>query len=99
MKDLNTKDLILYDFHPLPTSGHSGVNSMLKRIQKMYRWSNMHFNISFYKKNYEKCQKRKKNAQRKKPLCITSTAETSFKKIFLGIVGPTYQKARACDTN
>lgn len=86
--DPNTKKLIMNDYHILPTSGHAGINRMIRNIKKEYYWTGMQQDITTYVKNCDSCQRNKHINKKRQPLVITSTADSSFEKIFIDLVGP-----------
>lgn len=83
-----TKDLILNEFHLLPTSGHAGMNRMYNNIRKYYFWPGLRSDVEDYVKSCHNCQKYKYSVPIKEKMCITTTAASAFEKIFLDIVGP-----------
>lgn len=88
IEDLAVRKLILNDYHILPTSGHAGINRMLKNIKKRYYWTGLQQDIITYIKHCTICQKNKHINRKKQPMEITTTAETSFEKIYMDLVGP-----------
>lgn len=85
--DPKTKEQILNDYHILPTSGHAGVNRMIKNNKKDYNWTGMQNDILKYVKNCPLCQRNKHINTKRQPMQITTTAESSFEKIFIDLVG------------
>jgi hypothetical protein len=62
---------------------------MINSIQKKYYWQNMRKDIDDYVKRCEDCQKQKfSNRNTRDKMVITTTATTSFEKVYLDIVGP-----------
>lgn len=86
--DPKTKKQIINDYHILPTSGHAGVNRMIKNIKKDYNWTGMQNDILNYVRNCPLCQRNKHINTKRQPMQITTTAESSFEKIFVDLVGP-----------
>lgn len=86
--DPNIKKIIMNDYHLLPTSGHAGINRMIRNIKKRYYWTGMQQDITSYVKNCDSCQRNKHINKKRQPLVITSTADSSFEKIFIDLVGP-----------
>lgn len=82
------KDLIINDFHLLPTAGHAGIAKTLKNIQRRYFWSTMKKDISNFIKSCESCQKNKHIKPKNVPQIVTTTANSAFSKIYLDLVGP-----------
>lgn len=80
--------VILNDFHLLPTSGHAGIRRMLNNIKKYYFWPGLENDVIKFVKKCPKCQKQKYTVIVKEPMVITSTAHSTFEKIYLDIVGP-----------
>ena len=80
---------ILKEFHSDVIAGHTGFHKTYKKIKQKFLWPNMKSDIANFIKHCDSCQKnkiiRKKTLQ---PMEITTTAKTSFEKIFLDIVGP-----------
>lgn len=83
-----TKQLILNDFHLLPTGGHCGINRMYNNIKKYYYWKGLFKSVESFVRRCTDCQKYKYSKQHIEPLTITSTARVAFEKIFLDVVGP-----------
>lgn len=82
------KKVIMNDFHLLPSSGHVGVRRMLNNIKKYYYWPSLEKDVKIYVGKCTQCQKQKYTKIHKEPLSITTTASSSFEKLFLDIVGP-----------
>ncbi|KAG7309734.1 hypothetical protein JYU34_004231 [Plutella xylostella] len=82
------KKVVLNDFHILPTSGHAGVRRMINNIKKYYFWPNMSNDVEQFVRKCHKCQKQKHSLPTKQPMTVTTTAQSSFDKVFLDIVGP-----------
>lgn len=88
VNDDETKNLIMNDFHMLPTAGHAGIKRTLKTLKQKYVWKNMNENVENFIKKCTLCQKNKNINQPKIPMTITSTATSAFEKIYLDLVGP-----------
>lgn len=94
IKDIQTitnkelRQLILNDFHILPTGGHAGINRMYNNIKRYYFWSGLRRDVETFVKHCSDCQKFKYSKPNKEPLSITSTATVAFQKVFLDLVGP-----------
>ncbi|PZC84206.1 hypothetical protein B5X24_HaOG205401 [Helicoverpa armigera] len=86
--DKHDRQVILNDFHLLPTSGHAGMRRMLTNIKKYYFWPGLESDVKTFVKKCIQCQKHKYTVQVKEPMVITSTAHSAFDKIFLDLVGP-----------
>lgn len=86
--DSDEKTIILNDFHLLPTSGHAGVRRMVNNIKNKYYWPGLEKSVREYVKKCKQCQTMKYSRNIKEPMTITTTANSSFEKIFLDIVGP-----------
>lgn len=82
------KKVILSDFHNLPTAGHPGICKMLQQIKQKYYWSGMQRDILNFVNSCIFCQRNKHFANQKVPLQITTTARSSFDRIFIDTVGP-----------
>ena len=61
---------------------------MVKNIKKYYFWPRLQNDVAKFIKKCDNCQKQKHSKHVKQPMVITSTANTSFQKIYLDIVGP-----------
>lgn len=88
IEDNDSKQLILNDFHILPTGGHAGINRMFNNIRRYYFWPGIKKDIVDYVKRCHSCQKYKHSIITKQPLQITTTASSAFQKVFLDLVGP-----------
>lgn len=86
--DENIKQLILNDYHLLPSSGHAGITRMYNNIKKRYFWTGLKSDIEKFIKKCDACQRNKYSIPVKQPMSITTTASSSFNKIFLDLVGP-----------
>lgn len=82
------KQIIINDYHILPTAGHAGVQRTLNTIKKRYFWENMRKDIGNFIKKCDLCQRNKKLTQPKVPMVLTTTANSAFEKIYLDLVGP-----------
>ncbi len=82
------KEIILNDFHLLPTSGHAGISRMTKTVKKYYFWKGMDADIKNFVEKCDSCQRHKQSNQTKEPLMITTTSTTALSKIFLDLIGP-----------
>lgn len=82
------KQLILNDFHMLPTGGHAGINRMFNNIRKYYFWNGMKKDVENFVKRCDDCQKCKYSLNKKQPMKVTTTAMTAFQKVMLDLVGP-----------
>lgn len=82
------KKVIMNDFHLLPSSGHVGVRRMVNNIKKYYYWPSLEKDVRCYVGKCVECQKQKYTKIHKEPLTVTTTASSSFDKVFLDIVGP-----------
>lgn len=86
--DLPTRQLILNDFHILPTGGHAGINRMFSNIKRYYTWTGLHSDVQKFVQRCDDCQRYKHSKPHIEPLDITTTASAAFQKIFLDLVGP-----------
>lgn len=86
--DLETRQIILNDFHILPTGGHAGVNRLYNNIKKYYFWTGLRNDVQNFVKKCDDCQRYKHSRPHIEPLTITTTASTALQKIFLDLVGP-----------
>lgn len=82
------RQLILNDFHNLPTGGHAGTNRMYNNIKKFYYWPRLKKDVDSCVKKCDECQRHKYSKYNKQPLTITSTATSAFQKVFVDLVGP-----------
>ena len=82
------RKLILNDYHLLPTSGHAGINRMIKNIRQTYYWTGLQQDVTEYVRQCVSCQRNKHIKGKTQPMEITTTAETSFEKIYMDLVGP-----------
>lgn len=88
IENKEVQQLILNDFHNLPTGGHSGTNRMYNNIKKYYHWSRLKKDIEEFVKKCDDCQRCKYGRVNKQPITITTTATSAFQKIYLDLVGP-----------
>lgn len=88
ISDLDTRQIILNDFHMLPTGGHAGINRMYNNIKKYYFWTGLRQDVEKFVKNCNDCQRYKHSKPNIEPMSITTTASCAFQKVFLDIVGP-----------
>lgn len=82
------RQIILNDYHMLPTGGHAGINRMYNNIKREYFWNGLKEDVQNFVKKCDDCQRYKYSLPRKEPMTITSTASSAFQKIFLDLVGP-----------
>lgn len=82
------KQIILNDFHMLPTGGHAGINRMYNNVKKYYFWPGLHRDVQKFIRNCEQCQKCKYSIANNEPMSITTTATAAFEKVFVDLVGP-----------
>lgn len=91
VRKINSEDekkVIMNDFHLLPSSGHTGIRRMVNNIKKYYYWPNLEKDVRNYIGKCDKCQTQKYTKFVKEPLTITTTASSSFEKVFLDLIGP-----------
>ena len=88
VNDLRRRTIILNDYHLLPTGGHSGITKMVKNIKKRYTWTGLEKTVTDFVNKCQACQKSKIFKHIKSDLAITTTADQSFQKIYLDLVGP-----------
>lgn len=86
--NLDDRRVILNDYHLLPTSGHAGIRRMTNNIKKSYYWSSLYSDVKDYVSKCKKCQTQKYSLKTVQPMEITTTAKSSFDKVYLDIVGP-----------
>lgn len=84
----NLKNLILNDYHILPSSGHAGITRMFNNIKRKFYWPGLLNSIKSFVSRCNACQRNKWIQNPKEPMEITTTATTAFQKIFLDLVGP-----------
>nr|CAH7734326.1 unnamed protein product [Callosobruchus chinensis] len=82
IKSKELRQIILNDFHLLPTSGHAGMNRIY------YTWTGLKNSVNRFVQKCDLCQHCKHFNLNEEPLQITTTASSAFQKIFLDIVGP-----------
>lgn len=83
-----TQQLILNDFHMLPTRGHAGISRMNNNIKRYYYWSGMKNDVEKFGKTCKDCQKCKYSILGKQPMTITTTSSSAMQSVFLDLVGP-----------
>lgn len=88
INDKEMRQLILNDFHMLPTGGHVGIKRMFNNIKKYYFWPSLFKDVEHFIKKCDDCQRYKHSNQNREPMCLTDTATTAFERVFLDIVGP-----------
>lgn len=88
IEDSELRQLILNDFHILPTGGHAGISRMYNRIKKYYFWKGLHKSVESFVKRCDDCQRYKHSIPDIQPLSITTTAAVAFEKISLDLMGP-----------
>lgn len=86
--DDDEKKIVMNDFHVLPTSGHTGIRRMVNNIKKYFYWPSIERDVINYVRKCKKCQKQKYHRNVREPMTITTTATSSFEKIYLDLVGP-----------
>lgn len=86
-----TRQLILNDFHLLPTGGHAGINRMYANIKRHYFWEKMRDDVVKFISKCDDCQRYKHSKCHIEPLTVTTTASSAFEKIYLDLVGPLNQ--------
>ena len=86
--DKETRQVILNDFHMLPTGGHTGIKRMSNNIKKYYFWPSLMLDVERFVKRCDDCQRYKHSKPHREPMVITDTATTAFEKVFLDLVGP-----------
>lgn len=91
ISDTEVQQLIINDFHILPSAGHAGINRVYKNIRKHYFWKGMRGQIEKFISKCDTCQRYKHSVIKKQPLEITTTATTALSKVFLDLVGPLQQ--------
>ena len=90
VRDEETKNTILYEYHDSPIGGHRRMNRTVREIRKRYEWPNMKHEIEGYVKKCHSCQENKTLGPRHKaPMEITTTARRPFERCAIDIVGPT----------
>lgn len=88
VKDEKKKKEIIRRAHSLPTGGHFGIEKMYKTLKLNFYWPNMIEDVKQCVKACELCQKKKHSRVPKTPMTITDTAESTFDKIYMDLVGP-----------
>lgn len=86
--DVETRQIILNDFHMLPTGGHAGMNRMFNNIKKYFTWAGLKKDVETFVKKCDDCQRYKYSTNKKMPMSVTTTASGAFQKVFLDLVGP-----------
>lgn len=86
--DLETRQLIINDYHILPTGGHAGIKRTYNNIKKHFSWNGLGKDVENFIKHCDDCQRYKHSKPNREPMSITSTASSAFEKILLDIVGP-----------
>lgn len=86
--DREVQQLVLNDFHLLPTGGHAGVKRTYNNIKKYYFWTGMRKSVEDFIGRCDDCQRFKHSKVHKEPLTVTTTASTAMQKVFLDLVGP-----------
>lgn len=84
--EIREQRLLLRDAHILPTGGHTGIQRLYKTMKKYYYWPKMFHDIEEYVRKCEICQNCKHAGNPVVPMEITSTARSSFKKIYMDLV-------------
>nr|XP_022909084.1 uncharacterized protein LOC111420342 [Onthophagus taurus] len=74
------QQIILNDYHMLPTGGHAGINRMFNNIKKTYFWSGLRKDIEAFVKKCDDCQKFKHSKHNIEPMSITTKLPHPFKK-------------------
>ena len=83
------KKQVLYEFHDSPLGGHKGMNKTYRAISSRYTWPKMRREIEEYVKQCKSCQTNKILTPRNKvPMQATTTAEHTFEKCYMDVVGP-----------
>lgn len=82
------RQIILNDFHLLPTGGHAGINRMYNNIKKYYFWPGLRSSVEVYVKCCDDCQRFKHSIPNREPMMITTTATSAFQHVYLDLVGP-----------
>nr|CAH7756717.1 unnamed protein product [Callosobruchus chinensis] len=77
-KSKELRQIILNDFHLLPTSGHAGMNRMYNNIKKYYTWTGLKNDVNRFVQKCDLCQRCKHFNLNKEPLQITTTASSAF---------------------
>lgn len=88
VSDVDTQQRILKTIHAAPSGGHYGIEKMLKTIKLQYYWPNMARDVTNLVRTCPSCQINKHGKDKKIPITITDTANDSFERIFIDIVGP-----------
>lgn len=86
--NIEMRQIILNDFHILPSGGHTGINRMYNNIKKYYFWPSLHSDVNDFVKRCDHCQRFKHSRPNIEPMSITTTASSAFQKLFLDLVGP-----------
>lgn len=86
--DRETKQIVLNDFHLLPTGGHAGINRMYNNVKKYYSWIGLRQDVEDFVKKCDDCQRYKHSKLSIEPMTITPTADSAFQRIYLDLVGP-----------
>lgn len=83
-----SKQIILNDFHLLPTGGHAGINRMFHNLKRYYYWKGLRKDVEEYVKKCDDCQRYKYSKKIIEPMTITTTPSVAFQRVYLDLVGP-----------
>lgn len=82
------RQIILNDFHILPSGGHAGMSRMYNNIKRFYFWNGLQKDVQDFVKRCDECQRYKHSRPYVEPMTITTTASSAFQRVFLDLVGP-----------
>ena len=80
------KHTIIHDMHVTPTGGHAGITKTSKTIKQYYYWPNLDKDVEEFISTCQKCQINKHYQKSKQNMTKTTTASSSFDKVFLDLV-------------
>jgi Integrase zinc binding domain len=83
----DTREIIMNDFHTLPTGAHAGVTRMARNIRKYYHWEGIEKDVRTFVSKCDSCQRFKYSLPLTQPMVVTTTASSALSKIYLDVVG------------
>ncbi|KAB0796635.1 hypothetical protein PPYR_10696 [Photinus pyralis] len=86
--DKDTQQLIINDFHMLPTGGHAGINRTYNNIKRYYFWNGLQKDVQNFIRKCDDCQRYKHSNAKIEPMEITTTATSAYQKVYLDLIGP-----------
>ncbi|KAB0794622.1 hypothetical protein PPYR_11461 [Photinus pyralis] len=86
--DKDTQQLIINDFHMLPTGGHAGINRTYNNIKRYYFWNGLQKDVQNFIRKCDDYQRYKHSNAKIEPMEITTTATSAYQKVYLDLIGP-----------